>query len=204
MEGKSNQKSFPSAELQKSLKAKALLTFSESPKQIRATIRLSKGGHDAIERISAIKKIKNAEVFKSIILGVAELLKNDKNFSFPPDTKNETIRKTYVINRDTFLQLTKIATELKTSRDVLIDKTAALIDVLLDTELQERTDKYSKFLERINTLFDEAEKIHLELEKEVAENDPVLDDLSTMCSAMSHHIGEMEDYVYKKASYKNK
>lgn len=202
MESKKNQESLSLAKLKDSLKAKAPTTFHEGPKPTRATMRLSKGGHDAIDRISVIRKVKNAEVFKSI-LDVAKILKNDKNFSITPNTQNETIRKTYVINRDTFLQLTEIAKELKISRDLLIDKRVKLLEFLLDKELQDRIDKFSKFLERINTLFDEAEKIHLELEKEVAENDPFLGEVSAMCSAMDHHICEMEDYVYKKTPLKN-
>lgn len=205
MESKKNQKSLSLAKLKDSLKAKAPATFHEGPKPLRTTMRLSKGGHDAIDRISVIRKVKNAEVFKSILV-VAEILRDKKVdliSNIKSETKNETIRKTYVINKDTFLQLTKIAQELKISRDLLIDKTVAVLDFLLDNELQDRIDKFSKFLERINTLFDEAEKIRLELKKEVAENDPFLDEVSTMCLAMDGHILSMEDYVYKKTSLKN-
>lgn len=201
MEKENNQESFPSAELQKSLRAYAPVTFREKPKQIRTTIRLSKAGHDAIERISDVKKIKNAEVLK-LVLDVAAVLKNAKSFTFTSDIGDETIRKTYVISRDTFSQLTEIAKELKTSRDVLIDKTARLLDFLLDKELQERVDKYSRFFEKVKALWDEADNMRTELSKEVEQNDPVLDDLTAMCSAIEHHILSMEDYIYKKTSLK--
>lgn len=206
MESKNNQKNLSLAKLKDSLKAKAPATFHEAPKPIRATIRLSKGGHDAIERLSAIRKVKNAEVFKSIILVVSEVLRDkegDLISYIKSEIKQETIRKTYVISKDSFLKLTKIANELKISRDLLVDKTAKLLDFLLDNELQERIDKYSKFFDRAKSLWDEADNIWIELKKEVDENDPVLDDLSTMCSAMEHHIFSMEDYIYKKTSFKN-
>ena len=119
MERADNQKSLSLAKLKDSLKAKAPATFHEGPKPIRATMRLSKSGHDAIERISAIRKVKNAEVFKSI-LDVAGILKDkkEKNLisSIKSETKQETIRKTYVINKDTFLRLSRIANELKISQ----------------------------------------------------------------------------------------
>lgn len=197
MESKNNQKNLSLAKLKDSLEAKAPTIFHEGPKPTRATMRLSKGGHDAIERISTIRKVKNAEVFKSILV-VAEILKDVYKFS---GTKNETIRKTYVINKDTFLQLSQKANELKISRDLLIDETAEILEVLLNEELRKR--RYIKYLDRIQSLLDEADKIRLELKKEVDENDPVLDDLSTMCAAMDGHILSMEDYVYKKTSLKN-
>jgi hypothetical protein len=172
---------------------------------IRATIRISKEGHDAISRISEAKKTKNAEVFSSI-LEIAKIWFDDKKTKVDLShfDKKTSIRKTYVLQKDTFMQLAQLAEQLHVSRDVLINQTTKLLDLLHDKERQIRIDKYSNYLERVDTALTELSKIEQDMRANLPEDDPVLWNFERIMVVADNHRMEMDDYVFEKTSQNKK
>lgn len=166
--------------------------------RIRATVSLSEAGHGAVKRLSDLKRVKNAEVFRSI-LDVSEFLRGQEmNLNLDFCSKTKRIRKTYVVDKDSFLQLAEIAKELNCSRDSLIDTVAKLLEVIDEKLSKEKTQKYSEYFRKIQALFNEAEKIEEEIKNTLGEDDPFFSDFNQMVGHMHHWVMELEDHIPPK------
>lgn len=142
---------------------------------VRTTFRISQQGHDAIKSVSKIYGMKNADVFDMASSLIKELNTKGIDLSSVKDISGKSLRKTYLINKITLSRLRKLSDEIKTSRDLLIDKMAIILKTLLDKELTEKHTKYRNVLEKIiKPFWEQAEKLEKKLKKELGEDDPII------------------------------
>lgn len=180
----------------------AISKLPSKQKIVRTTIRISKEGHEVINTISESKQAKNAEVFNSILELAKIFIEKEVNLDLNRLKKTETIRKTYVINKDTLTKLTQVASQINVSRDVLINQTIKLMKFLIEKELQERINKYSKYLKRIDNALAEINKIEYEMKEELEDEDPVLCNLGMLLTCADNQRMEMDEYVYENKPVK--
>lgn len=64
---------------------------------IRTTLRLIESGHKAIDDLSNMYGMKNAEVFDYILQSAEKLTDSLSTLNMPDNPKNQTIRKTYLL-----------------------------------------------------------------------------------------------------------
>jgi hypothetical protein len=141
---------------------------------IRTTFRISQQGHDAITNVSKIYGMKNADVFDMASSLVQEFNKKGMDLSSVKDISGISIRKTYLINKISLSRLRKLAGEMKTSRDLLIDKLVTTLKTLLDKESDERNIKYRNALKEIISPFlGQTEKLEKQLKIKLGEDDPI-------------------------------
>jgi len=142
---------------------------------VRTTFRISQQGNDAITSVSKMYGMKNADVFDMASSLVQELNKKGIDLSSVKDVSEKSMRKTYLIKKNTLSRLRKLADEIKTSRDLLIDKMVIILKTLLDKELTKKHTKYRNVLEKfINPFWEQAEKLEKQLKKELGEDDPII------------------------------
>ncbi len=150
--------------------------FPVSKQVVRTTFRLSQNGHDAIKNLSDLWSKKNNEVFDEILefYDVSKKTQVDLSSLFVKDTKY-TLRKTYVLNKNTLAKIRKIANQEKITRDLFIDKMAILYELAFNKKLRKKHEIYSKtHKEIIKPFWHQAEDIEKKLIEELGKDDPVV------------------------------
>lgn len=142
---------------------------------IHSTFRLSQEAHDAIKYIADLLEIKNAEIFDRLLDFFEGFERSKKPVSLTEtNEKIERIRKTYVVKKETLSKLSKLASDKKATRDLLIERTALAFENLVNGSLSDRKERYRNVLEKIiNPFMYKANEIQSELEEELGFDDPI-------------------------------
>lgn len=138
----------------------------------RTTFRITQEGHDAIGIMSKNYGMKNADVL-DMASSLLHEVKGIDNASFS-NMKGKLTRKTYLINKLALSKLEKMAKELKSSRDSLVDNMVITLKAVLDRELSRKHSNYQTVLDKIiNPFWGQAEDIERQLKKALGEDDPI-------------------------------
>lgn len=163
---------------------------------VRTTFNLSRQGHDAINEAAKAFGKTNAEMFDEM-LGIYKLI-SESNIdlsSLSKDAKNKT-RKTYVINKKTLSEITRISDKLKIPRDILIDNLAQTVKKIIELIASKKNEKYSNILKKIiNPFWIEAKKIEKILIKELGDDDPVVNRFGLIIVIIMNLAGAIENYL---------
>ncbi len=164
---------------------------------IHSTFRLSQEGHNAILNLSDSLEVKHAEIFDRL-LTIFEALETSK---IPvsltaTNEKIERIRKTYVVKKDTLSKLSKLASDKKVTRDLLIERTALAFENLFGVSLSEKKESYRNVLEKIINPFEsKATAIGWELDKELGYDHPIAKRFGAVIQVLHMLIGDIEGYI---------
>jgi hypothetical protein len=173
------------------------LKLPKKQRLVRTTLRLSKTGHEDIKKVSKLQGMRNAEVFETIIVLFEVFEKKIAKFSWTAHNKSETVRKTYVIKKDTLSKIMSISEEIKISKDLIIDKMAIFLSYIYDDELRKREKKYRDILKNTLEPFTErADEVKKQLIKELGKDDPVIsgfDDAVFLLEKLEMTINEYID-----------
>lgn len=164
---------------------------------IHSTFRLSQEAHDAIKYIADLLEIKNAEIFDRLLDFFEGFETSKKPVSLTEtNEKIERIRKTYVVKKETLSKLSKLASDKKATRDLLIERTALAFENLVNGSLSDRKERYRNVLEKIiNPFWHKAEHILSELEKELGSDDPISKRFSYAMFDLMNLSDATEDYL---------
>lgn len=162
--------------------------FPEKQQLSRTTLRLSRRGHEAIKKLSKSQGEKIADIFDMTIK--AYEMTEEKIESFPKE--GETMRKTYIIRKNTLSKITELAKKNSTSRDQFIDTIARLLLLIADRETARKTEKYLEALdELINPFAEHADEIEKKLIEKLGRNDPIV----SRYYVITHHLMEISEAI---------
>lgn len=180
------------------LELKDIPSFKLPVKQqlIRTTLRLSEDGHASIRKLAKSQGEKNADIFEQLVQ-VIELLKmNRKDFSHLISKETKTIRKTYVIKKNTLVKLKNIAEKGKITRDQLIDKMVRVLLIIIEKETDKKHKEYKNILKDIiNPFGEKAEKIWDELKDKLGKDNEILSRFGVICVHISNLSQDIESYL---------
>lgn len=165
---------------------------------VHATFRLSQEAHDLIKELGDYTGKKNAELFEGLLkfIETRKILELPVNFD---ESKNKaTIRKTYIVKKDTLSKLSNIAKEHKKSRDLIVENVVTSLYETTSEALLSQKELYSNVLkETINPLLEQAEDEERQLGETLGHNDPVVLRFSTVVTILMNLSMAIESYLEK-------
>ncbi|MBI3378991.1 MAG: hypothetical protein HY035_11420 [Nitrospirae bacterium] len=162
--------------------------FPEKQQLSRTTLRLSRRGHEAIKKLSKLQGEKIADIFDMTIKAYEMI--EEKIESFPKE--GETMRKTYIIRKNTLSKITELAKKNRIPRDQFIDTIVRLLLLIADSETTRKKEKYLEALnELINPLAEHADEVEKKLIEKLGRNDPVV----SRFYVITHHIMEISEDI---------
>lgn len=166
--------------------------FPEKQQLLRTTLRLSRRGHEAIKKLSKLQGEKIADIFDMAIKAYEMIEEKIESFPELVNKEGETMRKTYIIRKNTLSKITELAKKNRTSRDQFIDTIARLLLLIADSETARKTEKYLEALnEFINPFADHADEIEKKLTEKLGRNDPVV----SRFYVITHHLMEISEAI---------
>ena len=143
---------------------------------VHSTFRLSQGAHNAIKQLTDFMGVKNAELFDNL-LEFFERREKTKNPVPLAETneKSESVRKTYVVKKETLVKLNKLISAKNTTRDLLIERAALAFNKSYEEALSDEKERYRNVLKTIiEPFYNEAESVvEKKLLKELGPRDPI-------------------------------
>ena len=145
----------------------------ENKRPVRTTFRLSKAGSEALEFVSKYHKIRFKEAIENLCQKF--LTKEVVSLVASLEIKNDLLfRKTYVLSQGSLEALNKASKEYKVPRDVVLDRSLILFQLLVEEESTNKKEKREKALKLIrectSTLYDYEKK----LKDILGSDDPVI------------------------------
>lgn len=160
---------------------------------VRTTFKLSEKSIDALSILAGQLGIKQKSLFDHLIDDGAVLrhiAKESGEFEIP----RQRVAKTYVISRKTLNNLEEVSTKYQTPRDALVELSIERILPLIARE-KKKHEQRKKVLEKMNTLFDEAEEVFDMAAQRLESEDPVYDRVWHMVKAINNCREEVESCV---------
>lgn len=166
--------------------------FPEKQQLVRTTLRFSRKGHEAIKKLSKLQGEKIADIFDTAVEAYEILEEKIESFQDLVNKEGETIRKTYIIRKNTLSKITDLAKKNRISRDQFIDTIARLLLVVVDSETARKTEKYREALnELINPFANHADEIEKKLTEKLGRNDPIV----SRYYVITHHLMEISEAI---------
>lgn len=163
---------------------------------VYTTFRLNQKAHDAIRELAQLLDIKNSEVFDRLLLIFEGLEKSKNPISLVTEENILTIRKTYVVNKNTLFKLEEIAKSKKASRDSIIEKAALLFISFSHETESERKEKSQKIFDTIlNPFWDQVWDIKEKLGEELGGDDPICNRFVHVVVVLDKLIQDIEAYL---------
>ena len=164
---------------------------------VHSTFRLSQEAHNAIKELGDVLNIKNAELFDRLLIFFEGSQTSKIPVTLDGPRNAATIRKTYVVKKDTLTKLSKFAKDKKTTRDFLIERTAnAFGKILEDVRLREK-ERYRNVLEKtINPFWSQAEDIEGRLREKLG-HDPIVSRFAYVIIDLMNLSMAIESYLEK-------
>ena len=111
------------------------------------------------------------------ILGLMEELIEGKTFDLSKIEVKEneaSSRKTYILKKNTVTKLGSFAKKVQVPRDVLLERCALVLELLMDDIVAKRRQKYPNILKNmLMPLFNEALSIEAKLDEELGGDNPI-------------------------------
>jgi hypothetical protein len=163
---------------------------------IRTTFRFSKKGHEAFKNLSKQQGKKNADIFDTLI-EIFDVLKKEKiEFPLPTKEKFETIRKTYIINKNTLLKINNISKKLGMKKDLFIDTMAEILMLISEKRTIKKHQNYQSVLNNIISPFrGNAEEIEKKLKEKLGEDDPIVSQFGIIIVNIMNLYMEIDSYL---------
>lgn len=172
--------------------------FPEKQQLVRTTLRFSRKGHEAIKKLSKLQGEKIADIFDTAVEAYEILEGKIESFPELVNKEGETIRKTYIIRKNTLSKITDLAKKNRISRDQFIDTIARLLLVVVDSETARKTEKYRDALfDIINPFWEYAEGIGKKLEEKLGMNDPVVSRFSVILIHIMELSSDIDEFLSK-------
>lgn len=183
---------------QKSTLIESLITRKQPV--VHATFRLSQEAHKAIKELGDYTGEKNAELFERLLKYFDVMKTLELPVSFEEPENKATVRKTYVVKKDTVTKLSNIAKEHKKSRDLIVERAAMSVSEITSEALLSQKELYSLVLKKtINPLLEQAEDEERQLGETLGRNDPVVLRFSTITTILMNLSMAIESYLKKNA-----
>lgn len=167
--------------------------FPEKQQLVRMTLRLTRKGHEAIKKLSKLQGEKIADIF-DVAVKAYEIVeeKTETPESLFVNKEGETMRKTYIVRKDTLSKITGIANKNRIPRDQFIDTIVRLLLLIADSETTRKKEKYLEALnELINPFAEHADEIEKKLIEKLGRNDPVV----SRCYVITHNLMEISEAI---------
>lgn len=151
------------------------LTIPRKKPVVTSTFRLSEEGHKALKKVAKAMGLKYAEVFGRLLL-LFEALESTKDpITLKSDKKVNRVRKTYVVNKETLVKLSLMVKNKKTTRDLLIEKTALRFSEFFEENKSAERKSYQSVHEKIiKPFWSQSEDIERKLSKKLGHDDPIV------------------------------
>ncbi|HBG92067.1 MAG: hypothetical protein A2X54_06690 [Nitrospirae bacterium GWF2_44_13] len=166
--------------------------FPEKQQLLRTTLRFTRKGHEAIKKLSKLQGEKIADIF-DMAFNAYEFIE-EKIESFPEVTnkEGETIRKTYIIRKNTLSKITDHANKNRIPRDQFIDAIVKILLLIVDKETTSKKEKYLEALdELINPFAEHADEVEKKLIEKLGRNDPIV----SRYYWITHHLMEISEAI---------
>lgn len=165
---------------------------------VHATFRLSQEAHNAIKELGNYTGEKNAALFERLLKFIEIRKELELPISFDATKNMATIRKTYVVKKDTLSKLNNIAKEHEKSRDLIVETVALSLCENTSEALSSEKELYSRILkETINPLWEQAEDEERQLGETFGRNDPVVLRFSIITTLLMNLSMAIESYLEK-------
>lgn len=151
------------------------LTIPRKKSVVTSTFRISKEGHDALKKVAKAMGLKYAEVFEKLLILFEAFESTKKPITLEPKEKVIRVRKTYVVNKETLSKLSSIVKNKKTTRDLLIEKTALRFSEFFEENKSAERKRYQNVLEKIiKPFWSQSEDIERKLGRKLGHDDPIV------------------------------
>ena len=160
---------------------------------VRTTFKLTEKSIDALSILAGQLGIKQKSLFDHLIDDgsvLRHLARESDQFEIP----QQRMAKTYVISRKTLKNLEEVSTQYQTPRDALVELSIERILPLIARE-KEKHEQRKKVLEKMNTLFDEAEGVFDMATQRLESEDPVYQRVLQMIKTINSCREEVESCV---------
>lgn len=160
---------------------------------VRTTFKLSEKSIDALSILAGQLGIKQKSLFDHLIddgSALRHIARESDQFEIP----QQRMAKTYVISRKTLKNLEEVSTQYQTPRDALVELSIERILPLIARE-KEKHEQRKKVLEKMNTLFDEAEEVFDMATHRLESEDPVYHRVVQMMKTINSCREEVESCV---------
>ena len=166
----------------------------KSRQSVRATFRLTKGCIDAIGILANQMGIKRKSLFDHLADDIDNLKTIAREIKQIKTKKSGRIQKTFVISRKSLASLDEISSKFNSSRDGLIE---CSIQRLLPIISRERTkhEMRKKFLLTIKKHFQQGEKMHNNIRKQLRHDDPIINTFAILMTNYQNTIDNMELFL---------
>lgn len=163
---------------------------------VHSTFRLSQGAHNAIKQLTDSLGVKNAELFDRLLIFFEGLEKTKNPVPLTEaNRKSESIRKTYVVKKETLSKLNKIVSAKNTTRDLLIESAALAFKYILEEVLSDKKARYRNIFEKTITPFlSRAEDIE-ELVGELGSDDPIVRRFTSVVTILNNLYLAIEHFL---------
>lgn len=160
---------------------------------VRTTFKLSEKSIDALSILAGQLGIKQKSLFDHLIddgSALRHIARESDQFEIP----QQRMAKTYVISKKTLKNLEEVSTQYQTPRDALVELSIERILPLIARE-KEKHEQRKKVLEKMNTLFDEAEEVFDMATHRLESEDPVYHRVVQMMKTINSCREEVESCV---------
>ncbi|MFN2354310.1 MAG: hypothetical protein ABR512_07280 [Desulfopila sp.] len=160
---------------------------------VRTTFKLSEKSIDALSILAGQLGIKQKSLFDHLI-DDGSVLRHIAKASDQAEIPRQRVAKTYVISRKTLNNLEEVSSQYQTPRDALVELSIERILPLITRE-KKKHEQRKKVLEKMSTLFDEAEEVFDMATQRLESEDPVYDRVWQMMKAINSCREEVESCV---------
>lgn len=172
--------------------------FPEKQQLLRTTLRFSRKGHEAIKKLSKLQGKKIADTFDVLIDTYKILGEKNEDFSGFVNKEVETIRKTYIIRKNTLSKITELAKKNGIPRDKFIDAIAIILLLVAENKAYIEHEKHHDALfDIINPFWEYAEGIEKKLEEKLGMNDPVVSRFSVILIHIMELSNDIDEFLSK-------